>query len=182
MRHATSNCSTYLLKLLSAILLWSPSTFQTRNDREQVLFSESAASLFTVLPYPSYHSMISLCCFIAISFVSAFFLHIPLIHVFWCHVALESVHVCVCATGVCVCMHVKRCCHAVQEDSLRSCCCTLALTSAGVCMCYSIHSITVVVGSIWSPQDLVVFCVLAAACHHWKSGVSSLMIICCCRS
>ena len=49
-RHATSNCSTYLLKSPSAILLWSPSTFQTRNDREQVLFPESAASLSTVLP------------------------------------------------------------------------------------------------------------------------------------
>ena len=46
-RHATSNCSTYLLK---SPLLWSPSTFQTRNDREQVLFPESAASLSVVLP------------------------------------------------------------------------------------------------------------------------------------
>ena len=73
-RHATSNCSTYLLKSPSAILLWSPSTvtFQTRIDREQVLFPESAASLSTVLPALSLNDFLVVfrCGFLCVCLVS----------------------------------------------------------------------------------------------------------------
>ena len=102
MRHATSNCSTYLLKSLSAVLLWSPSTFQTRNDREQVLFSESAASLFTVLPVLSLSDFLVLfhCSFLCVWLL---FTHSPNTCFLVPCGAWECACVCVCYRCVCVC-------------------------------------------------------------------------------
>ena len=128
--------------------------------------------------YLSYHSMISLWCFVAISFVSGFFLHIPLIHVFLCRVTIES---------VCVCYRCGWVCGCVRNDAatpsrgipggLGGCCCTLALVSIGVRMRYSLHGITVVVGGVWSPQG-----VGGVPCIDGYLPPSSLTIICCCRS
>ena len=100
-RQATSNCSTYLLKSPSAILLWSPSTFQTRNDREQVLFPESAASLSTVLPVLPLDDFLVVfrCSFLCVWLLST---HSPDAR-FWCRVTTERVCVCYRCGCMCVC-------------------------------------------------------------------------------
>ena len=126
--------------------------------------------------YLSYHLMISLWCFVVISFVSGCFLHIPLIHVvvFLCRVMIEK---CVCATSVGAC--VEWCC---QGDSQKS---WWLLLQPGPCQHQSPHVLLPPWHHCRCWQCLEPSgCWRCSMCWWLPAtiGLSSLTIICCCRS
>ena len=132
--------------------------------------------------YLLYHSMISLWCFVAVSFVSDLFLHSPLMHVFLCRVTTESVCVCYRCGCVCVCVTMLPRRPGGFLEVLVVVVAPWPLSaSKSACVIPSMASLSLLAVS-GALRVLVVFRVLTATCRRRKGGVSSLTIICCCRS